>query len=147
MKKSELPVFLRSPYNYNREEASTESGLHCEDVSQAQQHCRDECDINTIMTRFGQTGLLPENPLPPRYGDFSEIGDYHSALNAVRVAETEFDALPAGIRARFDNDPANLIGFLDDINNREEAISLGLIPKPEVTGSPSEPPKEASADA
>jgi len=123
-------VFLRTPYNYDVDEASNESGLRCEDVSRTQQHFKDECDINTILTKFNVTGLLPENPLPPRYGDFSGIGDYHGALRAVRRAEDEFNALPAGLRARFDNDPALLIDFLALEANRAEAIDLGLIPKP-----------------
>jgi len=122
-------VFIRSNYNYNVSEVSAESGLRCEDVSRTQQHFRDECDINTILTKFNVTGVLPENPLPPRYGDFSDIGDYHSALNAVRLAATEFALLPAALRARFDNDPASLLDFLAVEANRSEAIDLGLIPK------------------
>jgi len=73
--------------------------------------------------------MLPESPLSPRYGDFTGIGDYHTALNRVIAAQDEFEALPAQIRARFNNDPAELIAFLDDDNNRPEAESLGLVDK------------------
>jgi phage internal scaffolding protein len=122
-------VFLRTPYNYDKDAASNESGLHCEDASLAQQHFKDECDINNILRQFNITGLLPEQPLSPRYGDFTGIGDYHSALNRVMAAQDEFEALPADIRARFDNDPAKLIEFLGDENNRPEAETLGLVEK------------------
>lgn len=121
--------FLRTPYNYDTDAASNESGLACEEPSLAQQHFKDECDINNILRQFNITGLLPEAPLSPRYGDFSGIVDYHSALNAVIAAEDGFMALPAGLRARFLNDPENLINFLDDDSNYDEAVKLGLVDK------------------
>jgi len=126
---SKNTVFLRTPYNYDRDAATNESGLACEEPSLAQQHFKDECDINNILRQFNITGLLPEQPLSPRYGDFSGIGDYHTALNRVIAAQDEFDGLPANIRARFDNDPANLIEFLENEKNRSEAEELGLVNK------------------
>jgi len=122
-------IFLRTPYNYDTDAASNESGLACEEPTLAQQHFKEECDINTILYKFNVTGLLPEAPLSPRYGDFTGIGDYHTALNRVIAAQDEFDALPAQIRARFENDPAKLIEFLDDDANRPEAEELGLVGK------------------
>lgn len=121
--------FLRSNYNYDTDAASNESGLACEELSLTQQHFKDECDINNILRQFNITGMLPQSPLSPRYGDFSGIGDYHTALNRVYAAQDEFEALPAQIRARFDNDPANLIEFLDNPENRSEAEQLGLVNK------------------
>lgn len=126
---SKNSLFLRTPYNYDTDAASNESGLACEEPSLAQQHFKDECDINTILERFNITGMLPQSPLSPRYGDFTGIGDYHTALNRVIAAQDEFEALPAQIRARFENDPAKLIEFLDDEANRPEAESLGLVEK------------------
>jgi phage internal scaffolding protein len=126
---SKNAVFLRTPYNYDKDAASNESGLHCEDASLAQQHYKDECDINNILRQFNITGLLPQQTLSPRYGDFTGIGDYHTALNRVIAAQDEFEALPAQIRARFDNDPAQLIEFLQNSENRPEAEELGLVDK------------------
>jgi phage internal scaffolding protein len=120
-------IFLRTQYNYDTDAASNESGLACEEPTLAQQHFKEECDINTILQKFSISGILPEAPLSPRYGDFSGIGDYHTALNRVIAAQDEFEALPATIRARFDNDPAKLIDFLDDDKNRPEAEELGLV--------------------
>ncbi len=124
---SKKAIFLRTPYNYDTDAASNESGLACEEPTLAQQHFKEECDINTILQKFSITGILPEAPLSPRYGDFSGIGDYHTALNRVMAAQEEFESLPAQIRARFDNDPAKLIDFLDDESNRTEAENLGLV--------------------
>jgi phage internal scaffolding protein len=140
--------FLRTPYNYDTIAASNESGLHCEDATLAQQHFKDETDINNILRQFNITGLLPENPLSPRYGDFSGIGDYQSALNAVIAAESEFEALPAQIRARFNNNPEELINFLENADNKDEAIALGLITQTEASVQPQivESPSEKTAE-
>jgi phage internal scaffolding protein len=126
---SKNAVFLRTPYNYDKDAASNESGLHCEDASLAQQHYKEECDINTILQKFNISGLMPQSTLSPRYGDFTGIGDYHTALNRVIAVQDEFDGLPAQIRARFDNDPSKLIEFLENSENRPEAEELGLVEK------------------
>lgn len=120
-------MFVRNPYNYDMNKVSDETGLECKDPSLAQQHMKDECDINVIVERFGVTGELPTAPIPPQYGDFSGVTDYHTAINAVRASEEAFMALPAKIRARFDHDPNALLQFLNDPINRDEAIEIGLI--------------------
>jgi phage internal scaffolding protein len=126
MSKANLP-FIRNPYNYDKEEVSNETGLLCQDVSLAQQHMKDECDINVIIERFGVTGELPNSPVSPRYGDFSEVTDYHTALNTINATMDDFMALPAKLRVRFDHDPVKLLEFLQNDQNRGEAIELGLI--------------------
>jgi phage internal scaffolding protein len=119
--------FLRSPYNYDRDIASNESGLECLDPSMAQQQFREECDINTIMERFGRTGELIAPIRMPQYGDFDGVNDYHSAMNAIVEAQSAFDQLPAKTRARFGNDPAEFLEFCFNEENRDEAIRLGLV--------------------
>jgi phage internal scaffolding protein len=120
-------TFLRTQYNYDHDAASNASGLVCEEPTRAQQHHRDECDINVILERFGKTGQVPVNAISGTYGDFSGVHDYHTALNAILASESEFAALPAQIRNRFANDPANLVQFLDNPDNRAEAEKLGLL--------------------
>jgi phage internal scaffolding protein len=129
-------VFLRTAYNYDHNAASNESGLACQEPTRAQQHHKDECDINVIVKRFGITGKMPVNQSEARYGDFTAAEDYHTALNRIIEAEDDFMALPAEIRTQFDNNPANLIGFLNDPANKSEAEKLGLI---NTTSSYSEP--------
>jgi phage internal scaffolding protein len=133
-----IAPFLRTPYNYDTIAASNESGLHCEDVTLTQQQFGAECNINNIMEKFGLTGLLPQTPLTPTYGDFSGVYDYHTAANAIIAAQEQFDALPANLRSRFDNDPANLIDFIADESNRSEAEKLGLVNPNTVVSTPVE---------
>ena len=129
MKDKKVP-FLRTPYNYDVDKVSDETGLACPDPSLAQQNFKDETDINYIVRQFGLTGELPGQTISPQYGDFTGVLDYHSAVNAVLAAQDEFMELPAQMRARFDNDPAKLIDFLGNEQNREEAIKLGLVANP-----------------
>lgn len=119
-------VFLRTPYNYDMNEASDESALRCEDESLAVQSARDETDINTIVKRFGLTGELPGDVDMPLSGDYTGIGDFHDAMNVVRQAQEEFLRVPADIRARFQNDPQLFSDFFHDPVNQDEAIRLGL---------------------
>jgi phage internal scaffolding protein len=120
-------VFVRNPYNYDMALVSQETGLVCQDPSLTQQHMKDECDINILVERFGVTGQMPVAPLEPTYGDFSGVSDYHTALNAIRASDEAFMALPAKIRAKFDHDPNALLQFLQNADNRDEAIEIGLI--------------------
>lgn len=129
--------FLRTPYNYDMNAASNESGVACEEPSLAQQHYRDECDINNILRQFNITGMLPESALSPKYGDFTGISDYKTALDRVIAADEEFMSLPAQLRARFNNDANELIEFLENEENRVEAENLGLLePKNDLVQAP-----------
>lgn len=120
-------VFVRSPYNYDGDEVSNETGLSCPEPTLAQQQFREECDINTIMDRFGRTGEVIAPVRLPQYGDFDGINDYHSAVNAIVAAQQSFAELPAKVRARFANDPAQFVEFCLDDSNRDEAVRLGLV--------------------
>lgn len=118
---------FRTGYNYDRDAASDESGLKCEDPSLAVQSMEEEANINTIVRRFGVTGELPGQVAMPRTGDFTNIPDFHTAMNMVRSAQEEFLKIPAEVRARFDNDPQAFMNFIEDESNREEAAKLGLL--------------------
>lgn len=127
----ELPedkrVFVRTPYNYDMNKASDEAGLTCPEPTRTQQHFKDECDINTIVKRFGVTGELPIGTRAPRYGDFTGVSDFQTAMNAVARANEAFDALPASWRKRFDHDPQKFLEFCEKEENRDEAVRLGLV--------------------
>lgn len=129
-------VFLRTPYNYDTMEASDASGLECPEPTLAQQNAKDECDINTIVRRFGLTGELPNNVRMPKYGDFTNVTTYHEAMNAVIAANESFMQLPADIRSRFNNDPGAFVDFCSDESNRGEAEKLGLVQPKAVETNP-----------
>lgn len=148
-----FPVpFLRTPFNYDRDAASDESGLSCGEPSRAIQSAAEECDINTIVKRFGLTGKLPDVLSLPQYGDFTGVTDYQSALNLVMAADSAFMQLPADLRARFHHDPANLLNFVSSEANREEAQRMGLLrpiqaPETIIPGGTTSPTGEAPKGA
>lgn len=119
-------VFLRAPYGYDGDAVSRETSLVCDDPSLAVQAERDECDINTIVRRFGLTGDLPVGVRRPSYGDFTGVSDYRSALEMLELANQSFYSMPAEVRSRFDNDPALFVDFCSDPSNLEEMRKLGL---------------------
>lgn len=131
--------FVRNPYNYDMNDAGDESALECLDKSLTKQSFLEESDINTIVRRFALTGELPSNVRAPQYGDFTGVADYHSALNAIRIAEESFYSMPAEVRLRFDNDPGKFVDFCSDDNNRQEAEKLGLVMPRATQPAPKEP--------
>lgn len=104
--------------------------------SMTEQHHKDEVDINRIVSRALRTGLDPSLIKSfGKYADCTEVGDFFSAQLKYREGIESFEKLPSKIRTRFNNDPAQLLGFLCDKKNRAEAEKLGLI-DPIVAESP-----------
>lgn len=117
--------------------------------SMTQQSFKDECDINIIMSRYLKTGVLPENinQLAAQYLDCSEL-DFLEAQNIVAGAKSLFTELPSSVRNQFENDPAQLLAFLNDPNNAQAAAELGLLApeRAQAILTPQPPPKDASKD-
>lgn len=108
-----------------------------EEPSMTDQAHKDSCDLNKIINKFLRTGLMTNvRQDQPTYGDFSDKTDYHDAIARVSKANDQFLELPASIRARFNNDPGELISFLNDEKNRSEAEELGLVVSPQANREP-----------
>nr|QJB20090.1 MAG: internal scaffolding protein [Microvirus sp.] len=86
-----------------------------------------DADINVIMAKAQRGMLIPGRSKQPQFGDFTAVPEFQDALNIVREAEKSFSELPAALRDRFHNNPAEMLTFLADVNNRAEAVRLGLI--------------------
>lgn len=94
---------------------------------------KDNCDINVIMNRYATCGT----PLPcrtdgvqPVYADVSELGDYMENFQRCKQAEEMFNNLPSALRKELDNNPANLLPFIQDEKNKERCYEYGLLNKP-----------------
>lgn len=101
--------------------------------SRTQQQFKEQVDVNNIVAKYKKTGewlhLTRKNGV---YADVSNITDYRESLDKVMQANAAFASLPSSIRVRFDNDPNQLLNFLQDPNNYQEAVNLRLIdPKPD----------------
>lgn len=137
-----IKIKHRAPGNYDPNEASQEAGLACKDPSLAQQHQADETDINLIVKRYSQTGVLPQSALAPLYGDFESLS-FHEAQNKIRAAQEAFMLIPADIRARFQNDPGLFVEFASKEENYDELVALKLA-DPRPAAKPSQEPQAPS---
>lgn len=115
-----------------------------------------ECDINTLMSQYEKTGLLPQsavNNTEPRYLDVSDVPDLMSALNLLNAATEAFMALPAITRREFDNDPVKFIQYAENPENLDRMREWGLAPPKPQPAPPTEvkvvamPPGDVEAPA
>lgn len=126
---------FRTQYDIEADEKiGLETATTCEDPSLAQQQFVQDCDINVLARRFGLTdSAMPVGPIDPaHYGDFTDVPDLRTALELVNDAKNKFMALPAKMRERFNNQPGRLWDFVNDPENAEEAVRLGLLARREI---------------
>lgn len=103
-------------------------GVTSVNPSLTQQQFKEECDINLILARFTRTGVIDSVAAGQAiYGDFSNVQDYQTAQNSLLAAQQAFDSLDSSVRKRFNNNPAELLAFMDNPDNAAEAFELGLI--------------------
>jgi len=85
------------------------------------------CDVNNIMSKYKKTGQLTHLARNQGvYADVSQIPDLQESLAQVELANAAFASLPSEVRQRFQNSPVQMIEFLQDPSNDEEAIRFGL---------------------
>lgn len=92
-----------------------------------QQQFKEDCDVNVILKRILKTGEMPSfQSRTGYYGDFTEMPDYQGAMDTVIKAQNLFLELPHEVRTKFQNNPQELIDFLKNPDNDQEAVKLGL---------------------
>lgn len=101
--------------------------------SRAKQSFKNECDINGIMKKWEKNGVITHiNEHKPAYGAFPDAHTYQDSMNAVIAAQDAFMELPATMRAHFENDPAKFLNFVENPDNAESLIELGLATPKEI---------------
>lgn len=106
------------------------------------QSFKDDADINCIIARYENTGVLVDPSVPvsrtPNFGDFSDLPTYQEAQNVIIAAKNAFDTLSAKIRERFHNDPAAYYDFVRSLEKGseayDEAVRLGIVNAPSDSG-------------
>lgn len=102
--------------------------------SMTRQEFAEECDINSIMKRYENTGAsingLTRHPaFPPMYVDFtampSSLMEYQQFMSD---AAASFMTLPASVRKTFDNDPIAFCDFASDPANLDQMRAWDLAP-------------------
>jgi len=121
--------------------------LNPESVSVAVQDKKENCNINKIVARATKNGMVDQTliKIPGQYGDFTNVVDFQEIQNRVIRMNDKFMTLDPKLRMKFDNDPVKLVAYLDktktDQTTKEEAISLGILPKPVIKTKKIETPE------
>lgn len=140
-----MSMLLREKINKGHKVKKEDFKLFCKDKGRTRQEFVKDCDLNRIVDKYTKTGVLPFQGREKLgiYADVSELPDYKSALDFVMSARDSFAELNPNIRKRFHNNPQELLEFLSDSNNDEEARKLGLVkPKrPDVKDTKPLPPE------
>lgn len=128
-----------------------------EDSPVTRQEFKQECDINYILSQY-ELGyeVTHINEAAPQYLDCS-AETFREHMDYIAGAFSMFEELPAKLRARFDNDPAEFLDFCSHEKNRPEMAQLGLLseeyaaqytfPQGSVPTPPPAPPRAPAAPA
>lgn len=99
--------------------------------SKTRQEFTKECDINHIIAKHLKMGQAIEVDTNANYTDVSNIPAYEEMLTKVIVAKQSFNRLDNKVREKFHNNPNELMDFLKNKDNYDEAVKLGLVNKKE----------------
>lgn len=98
--------------------------------SLTQQSEKDSTDINFIVKQYCECGVCPscnvhhplsEDMLAMSTQTFQEVMQQQAQLT------TAFNELPANVRKKFDYNPLKMLEFVENPNNKEECVKLGLL--------------------
>lgn len=105
-------------------------GITFTEPSRTKQADMEKCDLRYQLARFSKTGLMgnlrSDNPIE---GDFSDLPNIIDVQNRLIDLQEQFYSLPARLRSMFDNDPLQLVEWLQKEENYEEAVKYGLLVK------------------
>ncbi len=94
------------------------------------QSMRDECDINNIMAKYQTSGLLDfVNKRQPQYGDVTGV-DFTKSMQTVAHATEMFMEIPSSVRKEFNNNPSEFFEFVNNPDNRDQAVAMGIFKEP-----------------
>lgn len=117
-------TLFNSPYQLNPNKPKLTFPLNSRWTKQS---FKEECDINTIMSQYIQTGELPDmRERAPQYLDVTGQ-DFQTQMEFVAGAHTMFHELPSSVRTKFGNDVAAFLDFTSNPNNRSEMAQMGLL--------------------
>jgi hypothetical protein len=121
---------IRSRYN-----TGVREGWKSSVPSMTQQQFKDEADINYIVSMYDSSGVMPTfhgdgQPAQPVFGDFASLPDNAQEMyNRMIEAKSNFDNLPLAVRKRFNYDPAAFLEFVDNPENLDDLVAMGLATK------------------
>lgn len=96
-----------------------------------------ECDINHKITMYAKGKAIGVSATPGVYMEVPEGFDFQSSMDTAVKLREQFESHSMEVRKRFHNNIQEMIEFLGEEKNQDEAIRLGLV----------EPPKEPEPES
>jgi len=103
-----------------------------------QQQFKEDTHLPTLMRRWAKQGIGLDTMrrMPGAYGDFRNVTDYQTAMDAVLEAKQAFATLPAATKRAFSHDPSRLLAALNDPARHDELVTLGVLEAPQESATP-----------
>lgn len=115
--------------------------------SMTEQNHLERVKIQNIIKQYTAQGMLDHvNFYEGQYGDFVNSLDFNQAMNIAAETTQMFESLPAELRRRFNDDPADYLDFVQNPENRVEMEELG-IPTSHLPPQASSEAPQASSEA
>lgn len=125
-------IIIKTPFRNHKRVPTVLTGK-----SRTKSDMQAECDINNIMANIERSGHTTHvNKASAYYDDVSHAVDYQTAQNTIKAAELAFQALPARVRATFENDPAQFLEYAENPENLDGMVEMGLATHPKVPTTP-----------
>lgn len=92
-----------------------------------EQSHKSECDMHNILRQYRQTGLVAHvRQYEGKYMDMPNALDFQQSMNVIAEANQMFASVPADIRKKFGNDPAQYLEFVQNPENLDALREMGL---------------------
>lgn len=116
---------FRTAYDPPKRVQSVQGGL-----SKTRQAHKNECDVNVIMSRYRQTGLITHiNKHQGQYIDVPDGLEFGAAMSILVDATESFELLPAEVRDHYRNDPARFLDAVTTGRDVEILREFNILPK------------------
>lgn len=98
-----------------------------DDLITEQSH-KEEVNINNIVRRHGIDLIAKTAMLQSSDYQFDDVtgNDFQEAMQKVAKATQSFQNMPSELRKRFDNSPAKFLDFVQNPDNIDEVVNMGL---------------------
>lgn len=104
-------------------------------VSKTKQSQEAQCNINNIIKMYTVTGTLTH--ISEALGEYRDMTlqpkDMHECMNIVANAQSLYHELPAEVRKATGHNVANFLPYIDDPENIDKCVEMGLLPAPNAT--------------
>lgn len=135
---------------FSRYNPPPSAGIEFTEPTRAQQHFKQETDINQIVSRAiatKNTAIFTPTQRATYY-DCTAYEDYQQALDRIGDVEDDFYSLPSSVRKEFGEDVDRYVAFMTNPDNIGKAVELGLLEGGEKTPAtpPSSGPSNPSGD-